>query len=215
MMGNNSLCKVVGLGTIRLKMFDGVIRELSEVRHVLELKKNLISLGILDQMGCTFKMESGVMRIIKGSMVIMKGAKNNALYVLQGTTITRDVSVSTSQNLNKTLMWQIRLGHMSEKGMKILERQGVLGDNKLDPIEFCEVCVLGKSSRTSLKNAVHKTKGTLDYIHSDLWGLAQTTSLGGAKYFISFIDEYSRMVWVYLLKGKMKSLRSLSSGKHW
>ncbi|KAH9657439.1 hypothetical protein KPL70_023077 [Citrus sinensis] len=138
MMGNNSLCKVVGLGTIRLKMFDGVIRELSEVRHVLELKKNLISLGILDQMGCTFKMESGVMRIIKGSMVIMKGAKNNALYVLQGTTITRDVSVSTSQNLNKTLMWQIRLGHMSEKGMKILERQGVLGDNKLDPIEFCE-----------------------------------------------------------------------------
>ncbi|KAH9657436.1 hypothetical protein KPL70_023077 [Citrus sinensis] len=94
--------------------------------------------GILDQMGCTFKMESGVMRIIKGSMVIMKGAKNNALYVLQGTTITRDVSVSTSQNLNKTLMWQIRLGHMSEKGMKILERQGVLGDNKLDPIEFCE-----------------------------------------------------------------------------
>ncbi|KAH9649112.1 hypothetical protein KPL70_025867 [Citrus sinensis] len=138
MMGNNSLCKVVGLGAIRLKMFDGVIRELSEVMHVPELKRNLISLGILDQMGCIIKMEFGVMKIIKWSIVIMKGAKNNGLYVLQGTTITRDVSVLTSQNLNKTLMWHMRLGHMSEKGIKILERQGVLGDDKLGPVEFCE-----------------------------------------------------------------------------
>ena len=52
MMGNNSLCKLIGLGTIRLKMFDGVI---NEVRHVSDLKRNLISLGILDQMGCTIK----------------------------------------------------------------------------------------------------------------------------------------------------------------
>ncbi|KAH9678917.1 hypothetical protein KPL71_025907 [Citrus sinensis] len=138
MMGNNSLCKVVGLGTIRLKMFDGVIRELSEVRHVPELKRNLISLGILDQMGCIIKMKSGVMKIIRGSMVIMKGAKNNGLYVLQGIAITGDVSVSTSMNPNKTLMWHMRLGHMSERGMKILEKQGVLGDDKVGPVEFCE-----------------------------------------------------------------------------
>ena len=124
------------------------------------------------------------------------------MYVLQGTAITGDVSVSTSQNLNKILMWHMKLGHMSEKGMKILERQGVLGDDKLGPVEFCEVCVLGKSSRTSFKTTMHKTKGTLDYIHSDLCGPAQTTSLSGVKYFISLINDYSRMVWVYLLKGK-------------
>ncbi|KAH9646639.1 hypothetical protein KPL70_024932 [Citrus sinensis] len=213
MMGNNSLCKVVGLGTIRLKMFDGVIRELSEVRHVPELKRNLISLGILDQIGCIIKMESGVMKIIRGSMVIMKGAKNNGLYVLQGTAIIGDVSVSTSMNPNKTLMWHMRLGHMSERGMKILERQGVLGDDKIGPVEFCEVCVLGKSSRTSFKTAVHKTKGTLDYIHSDLWGPAQTTSLGGAKYFLSLIDDYSRMVWVYILKSKTEVFEKFKQWK--
>ena len=65
-------------------------------------------------------------------------------------------------------MWHMRLGHMSEKGMKILEKQRVLGDDKIGSIEFCEVCVLGKSSRTSFKTVVHKTKGTLDYIHFDL-----------------------------------------------
>ena len=61
-----------------------VTRELSEVRHVLELKRNLISLGILDQMDCIIKMESGVMKITRGYMVIIKGVKNNGLYVLQG-----------------------------------------------------------------------------------------------------------------------------------
>ncbi|KAH9762600.1 Integrase catalytic domain-containing protein [Citrus sinensis] len=181
MMGNNSLCKVVGLGTIRLKMFDGVIRELSE--------------------------------IIRGSMVIMKGDKNNGLYVLQGIAITGDVSVPTSKNPNKTLIWHMRLGHMSERGMKILEKQGVLGDDKVGSVEFCEVCVLGKSSRTSFKTAVHKTKGTLDYIHSDLWGPAQTISLGGAKYFLSLIDDYSRMVWVYLLKSKNKVFEKFKQWK--
>ena len=164
-------------------------------------------------MGCIIKIESGVMKIIRGSVVIMKGAKNNGLYVLQRTTIIWDVSVLISQNLNKTLMWHMRLGHMSERGMKILEKQGVLGDDKMGPVEFCEVCVLGKSSRTSFKTAVHKTKGTLDYIHSDLWGLAQTTSLGGAKYFLSLIDDYSRMVWVYILKSKTEVFEKFKQWK--
>ena len=181
MIGNNSLCKLIGLGTIRLKMFDGVI---NEVRHVPDLKRNLISLGILDQMGCTIKIESGVMKIIKGSMVIKKGTKNNGLYVLQRTAIIGEVSVSTSQNMNKTLMWHMRLGHMSENGLKVLESQGALRGDKLCPVKFCKVCVLGKSSRTSFKTAVHKTKGTLDQIYFDLWGPTQTVSLGGAKYFI-------------------------------
>ena len=108
------------------------------------------------------------MKIIKGSMVIMKGTKNNGLYVLQQIAVSGEVSVSTSQNLNKTLIWHMRLGHMSKNGLKVLESQGVLRGDKLCPVEFCEVCVLGKSSRTSFKTAVHKTKGTLDYIYFDL-----------------------------------------------
>ena len=48
----------------------------------------------------------------------------------------------------------------------------------------------------------HKTKGTLDYIHSDLWGPDQTATRGGARYFLSLIDDYSRKLWVYVLKSK-------------
>ena len=91
-------------------------------------------------------------------------------------------------------MWHLRLRYMSKKGLRVLEKQGVFEDDKLGSLEFCEVCVLSKSSRTGFKTAVHNTKGTLNYINSNLWGPAHTVSLGGAKYFLSFIDDYSRMV---------------------
>ena len=167
MMGNNSVYKVVGLETIRFKMFDGMIRELREVRHVPNLKRNLISLSTLDQLRCFIKMESGVMKVIRGSIVVMKGNMHNSLYVLQDTAVTGDVSVSSSLGLDKILMWYLRLGHMSENGLRVLEKHGVFRDDKLGSLEFYEVCVLGKSFRTSFKTAMHNTKGTLDYIHYD------------------------------------------------
>ena len=48
LLGNNLACKVAGIGTISLKMFDGVTRDLHHVRYVPELKGNLISLGMVD-----------------------------------------------------------------------------------------------------------------------------------------------------------------------
>jgi hypothetical protein len=47
-MGNDISCKVVGIGSIRIKMFDGTIKILTDVIHVPEHRKNLISLGVLD-----------------------------------------------------------------------------------------------------------------------------------------------------------------------
>ncbi|KAH9770981.1 hypothetical protein KPL71_012549 [Citrus sinensis] len=110
----------------------------------------------------------GTLKVMRGSMVVMKGSLSNGLYVLQGTAVTWAVGVS-NQSLDKTMMWHLRLG---------------------------------KSSRVKFSIGVYNSKGTLDYIHADLWGPAQTTSLGGARYFMSLIDDFSRMVWVYVLKNK-------------
>ncbi|KAH9668177.1 hypothetical protein KPL70_021322 [Citrus sinensis] len=115
-MGNDLTCRVVGRGSIRLKMFDGMSKELRDVRHVPDLKRNLISLGMLDKIGCLVKLESGTLKVLKGSMVVMKGNMSN-----------------------------------------------------------------GKSSRVKFSTGIHNSKGTLDYIHADLWGPAQTASLGGAR----------------------------------
>ena len=54
-------------------------------------------------MGCVIKLESGTLKVLKGSMVLMKGNLDNGLYVLQGSATTGDVGVS-NQNLNKTML---------------------------------------------------------------------------------------------------------------
>lgn len=64
-------------------MHDGEDRVLQNVRFVPELKMNLISLGTLETNGCTFKSENGVMKVTRGSLVVMKGIMVNSLYVLR------------------------------------------------------------------------------------------------------------------------------------
>ena len=73
-MGNNSVCKVVEIGTVSLKMYDGMVRELTQVSNVPELKRNLISIGMFNQIGCVVKAENGTLKVIRGSIVIMKGS---------------------------------------------------------------------------------------------------------------------------------------------
>ena len=53
-MGNNASCEPVGMGNVKIKMYDDTVKTLSDVRHVLKLKKNLISLIFLDSNGYKF-----------------------------------------------------------------------------------------------------------------------------------------------------------------
>ena len=170
MMGNNAMCKVIGMGNIHLKLHDGTVRLIRQVRHVPDLKRNLISLGMLDQNGCSIKLECGDLRILNGLTLIMKGTKRNEVYVLDGEVVTGESSVSVKTNADNTRLWHLRLGHISLKGLKELEKQGVLGNDKIEELDLCEDYVLGKSTRASFKKSVHKTKSILDYVHSDLWG---------------------------------------------
>ncbi|KAG9446280.1 hypothetical protein H6P81_012408 [Aristolochia fimbriata] len=101
-----------------------------------------------------------------------------------------------------TRLWHLRLGHMSERGLNLLSRRGLLCGQSTGKIDFCEHCVFGKHKRVAFSTANDITKGTLDYVHSDLWGPAQVVSKGGAKYLLTFIDDFSRKVWVYFLKAK-------------
>ena len=54
-MGNDATCTIIGMGTIKIKMSDGVVRTLEEVRHIPDMRKNLISLGTLDSKGYSYK----------------------------------------------------------------------------------------------------------------------------------------------------------------
>lgn len=64
-MGNNAIYKVIGIGNIIVTLHDMTVREIKQVRHVLDLKRILISLEMLDQIGCSIKVEYGELRIVK------------------------------------------------------------------------------------------------------------------------------------------------------
>ena len=83
-MGNNQSCSVKGIGNISLKLHDNKTRTLTDVRYVLGLKRNLISLGNLDELGFSYKAENGSMHVFKRDELILTGAKKNGLYVLDG-----------------------------------------------------------------------------------------------------------------------------------
>lgn len=72
-MRTNVPCKTVKIRTIRIKMHDGIFRTLTDVWHVLELKKNLISLDALESNGCKCMAKGGVMRVTTCALVVMKG----------------------------------------------------------------------------------------------------------------------------------------------
>ena len=103
---------------------------------------------------------------------------------------------------NDTRLWHMRLGHMSDKGMAILSKKGCLGSAGTNKLDFCDHCIFGKQKRVSFSKAKHHTQGILDYIHSDLWGPSKVPSVGGKRYMLTFVDDFSRKVWVYFLRKK-------------
>jgi hypothetical protein len=76
-----------GIGKIRLKLHDGSTRVLEEVQYVLDMKKNLISVGTLEEKDYKITMENGTMKVISAALVVMKATRQNNLYNLQMTTI--------------------------------------------------------------------------------------------------------------------------------
>ena len=81
-----------------VKMFDGMVRELKDVRYVPQLKRNLISVGALKALGLEVSIRNGVLKMVKGSMVVLKGVRRNNLYYLKGSMVTGQVATSINSD---------------------------------------------------------------------------------------------------------------------
>ena len=87
-MGDDHALEIAGIGTIKIKMFDNTIRTIGEVRHVNDLKKNLLFLGQIDNHGCKTHVENEIMKIVKSALVLMKAEKIDAnLFMFKGKTL--------------------------------------------------------------------------------------------------------------------------------
>ena len=73
---------------------------------------------------------------------------------------------------------------------------------KNDHLE-CEACALGKQLREEFPLQTEKKQRELiELIHTDVCGPMQTMSIGGARYFLIFVDDRSRFTWVYFIRRK-------------
>ena len=73
-MGDDHPCNIKGMGTVCIKMDDGTVQELKEIRYVPQLKRNLISIGALKTLDLVVSIRDGVLKMTKDSMMVMKGA---------------------------------------------------------------------------------------------------------------------------------------------
>ena len=92
---------------------------------------------------------------------------------------------------------------MSEKGMKLIHSKKVLPILKCVNMDFYESFVYGKQKRVSfVESGKEKKSERLDLVHTDVWGPTQVSSLGGSHYYVTFIDDATRKVWLYFLRHK-------------
>jgi hypothetical protein len=194
-MGDNTPCEVIGIGSVKIRTHDGMTCTLTDVRHVPTMFRNLISLSTLNNMGYKYFASGGVLKVSKGSLVVMKGIIKSAnLYILSGDTIIGTVVVSsaaavTSDNCCDSKLWHIRLGHMSQLGLEELSKRGLLKGYNNNKLEFYEHCVFDKHKQVKFNTSVHTTKSILDYVHADLWEPSWKHSLGGCHYMLTIIDD--------------------------
>ena len=107
-----------------------------------------------------------------------RGNKTGTLYM---TSSPREIIIIIEVSTD-TSLWHRRLGHISEKGMKMLLSKGKLIEWKSIDFEMCESCILGKQKRVSfLKTGRTPKAEKLELVHTDLWGPSPVASLGGSK----------------------------------
>ena len=92
-MGNDEACEIFGMGKIKLKLHDGTIRNLTEVRYIPDLKKNLLSIGFLESKGFRIAMENGILKVSYGAFVALRSTRKRNMYFLDGSTVVGGATI--------------------------------------------------------------------------------------------------------------------------
>jgi len=205
---NGHTCQIEGIGTLRIKLFDGMIRELKDVRYVPQLQKNLISIGTLEAQGLRETLGEGVFKMFSDSLVVLKCIRCNNLYYLKGSTVTGNLTASEHLEDDSTRLWHMRFGHTGEKSLQVLTKQGSVKGAFICNLELGGQDVLNKKTKVKFGTTTHRSEGLFHCAHVDIWVLPRLHRLEAIST-IPFIDDISRRCWVYPMKIRFKILDML------
>lgn len=193
---------------------------LKNVIHSPELSANLIPAGILYDDGFKINWNACTAEIISpnGSHLLTfhRDSRKSRLWQLQVSPHNALKAFATSANSTAAAeLWHRRLGHLHPTGVIEFLKSSGLSAPSMKDFTFCDSCAMGKTTRTPSTSPFHRTDRVLACIHSDLMGPISPVSIGGKKYIITFIDDYTRFNKIYLLKSKSEAFEAFKHFQLW
>lgn len=184
--------------------------KVQNVLYVPDLATNLLSVSQIKNSGCQVQFDKQGCKILNKINKQVAAAKIiNNMYRLVTHSIPAYISASTE---NDSYLWHQRMAHLNFEDLnKLTESAGVKIVNT-DKV-ICISCLEGKQTRLPFPSEGSRAQAKLELIHSDVCGPMVIPSLGGARYFITFIDDYTRKVFVYLIKRRSEVFQKFQEFK--
>src|SRR6266542_2499188 len=132
----------------------------------------------------------------------------NGLYILN----LRDPMIYNSNakrhklnDLNPAYLWHCRLGHINEKRVEKLHKDGLLDSFDFESFDTCESCLLGKMTKSPFTGTGERSSELLELVYTDECGPMSSVAMSSFHYFITFTDDFSRYGYIYLMRHKSES----------
>ncbi|XP_022030400.1 uncharacterized protein LOC110931309 [Helianthus annuus] len=190
--------KVEGGGSIE---FSNKMK-LNKCLYIPTLSSKLLSVShVTKELNCVVLMYPTfcILQDIRTKEIIGRGTERGGLYYVDEVTHKGHAMLAHGTADRQLWLWHRRLGHPSFGYLKSLFPSLFL--NKSTDMK-CETCILAKNHRVSFDQSNTRVKSVFSLIHSDVWGPAPNSDKNRFKYFVSFVDDFSRMTWVYFMKHK-------------
>jgi hypothetical protein len=221
--GNDQIYTTNGLGMYIKYIGHFVIRtphhdlSLWHILHVPQASKNLASIHcIASNNNVFFELHPNFFFIKdwESRKTLLQGKSKGRLYPLPCNTpsTTQDKQVLNTIKIPAT-RWHARLGHPSSSIVRfVLTKNNLPFSNDVSVESICDACQQTKCHQLTYPISTTASKAPLELIFSDVWGPA-CDFVGHFKYYVSFIDDYSKFTWIYLLKHKSEFFRSSKTSK--
>lgn len=176
--------------------------ELQDTLYVPNLRYNLLSVSKITSKGYNVSFEEETCHISDsdGNIMLIGDRRNNLYYLRES-----HASASAISDRNCDLLeWHERLGHLNNKDLlKVVKKIGEKVDtSQISQLYDCKVCARAKMSSLPFSKSSGPCDEKLKIVYSDVVGPIHTEAIGGAKYFVTFIDDSTRWCEVFLLKRK-------------
>lgn len=172
------------------------------VLYVPKLSTNLLSVSKIIKSGCKVEFDK------TGCSLYNSNNQKVATANLINDTYRLNINYSkifamSAKAESLTHLWHQRLGHLNYNDVHKLPNctTGVQLSSQKEKY-VCISCLEGKQTRQSFPSNGSRASGLLELVHTDVCGPIQVASIGGARYFTTFIDDFSRKVYVYIIKSK-------------